>query len=167
MTHVSRGSTRAEPGISSTEDHAVTRQFYRLSALVIAVAACATGTRPPSGDLAGVEWRLTEIDGALAITSSGGGGRDASFRLDADSARVTGFTTCNRFFGRYDAPGGARLRFSDIGSTKMACVESARSRQEQQFMDVLQSANRYEITGNTLTLYAGDRVRARFVAAGR
>ena len=145
---------------------AVRHQFYWLSALVTILAACATGAHPPSGgDLTGVEWRLTEIDGAPAITSPGGAGRDASFRFDADSARVTGFTTCNRFFGRYDAPGDARLRFSDIGSTKMACVEAARSRQEQQFMDVLQSADRYEIAGNTLTLYVGDRVRARFVAA--
>jgi heat shock protein HslJ len=141
--------------------------LYWLSALVIAVGACATGTRAASGDLTGVDWQLAEIDGAPAVTSPGGGGREASFRLDADSARVTGFTTCNRFFGRYEAPGGARLRFSSIGSTKMACVEPARSQQEQRFMEVLQTADRYEIAGNTLTLYAGDRVRARFVAAGR
>jgi heat shock protein HslJ len=143
------------------------RRLYWLLALVIAVAACATGARPTSGDLAGVEWRLTEIDGAPAVTSPGRGGGDASFRLDADSARVTGFTTCNRFFGRYEAPGDARLRFSDLGSTKMACVEPARSQQEQRFMEVLRTADRYEIAGNRLTLYAGDRVRARFVAAGR
>jgi heat shock protein HslJ len=141
--------------------------FCWLPALVIAVAACATGARPPSGDLTGVEWRLTEIDGAPAVMSAAGGGGDTSFRLDADSARVTGFTTCNRFFGRYEAPGGARLRFSDIGSTKMACVEPARSQQEQKFMSVLQSADRYEIAGNVLTLYAGDRVRARFMGGGR
>jgi heat shock protein HslJ len=141
--------------------------FYWLPAVVIAVAACATGTRPPAGDLTGVEWRLTEIDGAPAVTSAGGGGGDASFRLDADSARVTGFTTCNRFFGRYEALPGGRLRFSNLGSTKMACVEPARSQQEQKFMSVLQSADRYEIGGNVLTLYAGDRVRARFMGGGR
>ena len=145
----------------------MTRQFYWLLPLTVVFAACATGTRPSSGDLTGVEWRLTEIDGSPAVTSAGDGGRDASFRLDADSARVTGFTTCNRFFGHYEASGGGRLRFSSLGSTKMACVEAARSQQEQRFMDVLQSADRYEITGNTLTLYAADRVRARFVAAGR
>ena len=147
----------------------MTRQLYWLSAVVMILGACATGTRPRSGgDLTGVDWRLTEIDGALAITSpAGSGGRDAFFRLDADSARVTGFTTCNRFFGRYEAPGDARLRFSDIGSTKMACVEAARSRQEQRFVDALQSADRYEIAGDTLTLYAGDRVRARFVGGAR
>ena len=66
----------------------VSEKAYWLSALVIAVAACATGTRPPSGDLTGVEWRLTEIDGAAAVTSATGGGRDASLRLDADGARV-------------------------------------------------------------------------------
>jgi heat shock protein HslJ len=143
----------------------VTRPFLWLSTLIV-IFACATSTRPPSGNLTGIEWRLTEIDGSPAVSSSGDR-RDAYFQLDADSARVTGFTTCNRFFGRYEASGGARLRFSNIGSTKMACVEAARSRQEQQFMEVLQSTDRYEIAGNTLTLYAGDRVRARLVAAER
>jgi heat shock protein HslJ len=142
----------------------VTRQLFWLLAVVM-VAACATGTRQPSGDLTGVEWRLAEIDGAPAVTSPGGGGRDAYLQLDADSARVAGFTTCNRFFGGYETPGSGRLRFSQLGSTKMACVEPARSQQELKFMDVLQSVDRYEIAGDTLTLYAADRARARFVAA--
>ena len=142
----------------------MTRHLHGLLSLALIAAACATGTRQPLGDLAGVEWRLTEIDGAPAVTSSMGGGRDAYFQLEANSARVTGFTTCNRFFGGYETPGSGRLRFSNIGSTKMACVEPARSQQEQRFMAVLQSADRYEVAGNTLTLFAGDRVRARFVA---
>jgi heat shock protein HslJ len=141
------------------------RQLLWLFPLVSILAACATGTRRPSGELTGIEWRLVEIDGSPAATSPGGGGRDAYLQLDADSARVTGFTTCNRFFGHYDTPGGGRLRFSDLGSTKMACVEPARSQQEQRFMNVLQSADRYAIAGDTLTLFAGDRARARFVAA--
>lgn len=141
------------------------RQLQWLLPIVLVIGACATGTRQPMADLTGVEWRLAEIDGAPAVTSGGGGGRDAYLQLDADSARVTGFTTCNRFFGRYEAPGSGRLRFSQLGSTKMACVEPARSRQEQRFMEALQSADRYDISGDTLTLYAGDRARARFVAS--
>ena len=117
--------------IRSRGGFAVTRQFYLLSLLLMIVTACATGTRPSSGgDLTGVEWRLTEIDGAPAITSPGSGGRDASLQFDPGASRVTGFTTCNSLFGRYEALPGARLRLSDLGSTKMACVESARSQQE-------------------------------------
>ena len=126
-----------------------------------------TGAGQPTPDIAGPEWRLVEVDGAPTVTSPAPGGRDAYMQLDADSARVSGFTTCNRFFGSYEAAGGGRLRFSQLGSTKMACVEPVRSQQEQRFMAVLQAAERYQFAGDTLTLYEGNRPRARFVAAVR
>jgi heat shock protein HslJ len=143
--------------------------FLMIRRLVLCLAAitagCATGSRQPSGELTGVEWRLTEIDGARVVGSTGG--REPHIRLAADSARVTGFTTCNSMFGRYEAPGGDRLRFAQLGSTKMACVEPARAQQEQRFMAALQSVDRYAITGDTLTLYENDRPRLRFVAGQR
>ena len=67
-------------------------------------------------------------------------------------------------FGSYEAAGGGRLRFVQLGSTKMACIEPARAQQEQRLMSALQSVDRYAITGDTLTLYENDRPRARFVA---
>jgi heat shock protein HslJ len=133
--------------------------------LAAITAGCATGSRQPSGELTGMEWRLTEIDGAPAVGSPGG--REPHIRLAVDSARVTGFTTCNSMFGRYETPGGDRLRFVQLGSTKMACVEPARAQQEQRFMAALQSVDRYAITGDTLTLYENDRPRLRFVADQR
>jgi heat shock protein HslJ len=141
------------------------RRLCSLLPLVLIAAGCRPATLQLSGQVTGVEWRLVEIDGTPAVRSADGMGRDAFLQLDADSARVTGFTTCNRFFGRYEPPSAGRLRFSDIGSTKMACVEPARVQQEQQFMDVLRTTDRYEVAGNRLTLYAGNRVRARFTAA--
>jgi heat shock protein HslJ len=135
--------------------------------LAAIATGCATGARQPSGELAGVELRLTEIDGAPAVASGGLGGREPHIRFGADSARVTGFTTCNSMFGRYEAAGGGQLRFVQLGSTKMACVEPARAQQEQRFMAALQSVDRYAITGDTLTLYENDRPRVRFVAGQR
>ena len=141
------------------------RRSRWLLPLVLIAAACRPATLQQSGEVTGVEWRLVEIDGAPAVRSPDGMGRDAYLQLEADSARVTGFTTCNRFFGRYETPSAGRLRFSDLGSTKMACVEPARAQQEVRFMDVLRTAERYEVSGSSLTFYAGDRARARFVAA--
>jgi heat shock protein HslJ len=140
------------------------RRVRSLLPLVLIAAACRPATLQLSGQVTGVEWRLVEIDGAPAVRSADGMARDAFLHLDADSARVSGFTTCNRFFGRYETPSAGRLRFSDIGSTKMACVEPARAQQEVRFMGVLRTAERYEVSGSSLTLYAGERARARFVA---
>jgi heat shock protein HslJ len=45
----------------------------------------------------------------------------------------------------------------------MACVEEDRMRQETRFVSALERADRYAISGDTLTLRAGDAVVARFV----
>ena len=78
---------------------------------------------------------------------------------------MSGFTTCNNFFGRYDASGAGRLRFADLGSTKMACVDPDLARQEQRFMAVLQRVDRFAIDGDVLILLEGSRELARLTSA--
>lgn len=136
-----------------------------LACAAMAVAACATAAPRPAAPLIDVEWRLTELEGAPV--SSAAQGREPRLRLVADGTRVTGFTTCNTFFGRYDAAGGQRLRFAELGSTKMACVDQGLARQEQRFMAALQRVDAYAIVGDTLRLLEGRSPLARFVAAQR
>jgi heat shock protein HslJ len=57
---------------------------------------------------------------------------------------------------------GSRIRFSQLFSTKMACVEQDRMRQETRFLSALKSVDRYAISGDTLALSAGNSVVARF-----
>jgi heat shock protein HslJ len=127
--------------------------------MAMVVAACATAARQPPTD---VYWRLAELDGAPVAASAGV--REPHLRLSAEGERVTGFTTCNRLFGRYEAPGGGRLRFAQLGSTKMACVDPVLARQEQRFMGALQRVERFEVVGDTLILLEGASTLARFVA---
>lgn len=126
------------------------------------VAACATAARQPPAD---VDWRLVELDGAPVAPASGR--REPYLRMLSEGARLTGFTTCNNLFGRYEARGRGRLRFVTLGSTKMACVDPTLSRQEQRFMAALQAVDRFAVARNTLTLFEGRRPRARFVNAQR
>jgi heat shock protein HslJ len=121
------------------------------------LSACAT-TRDAT-PLLNTYWRLTHLGGipALPDTSS----RQPHFRLDG--SRVTGATGCNTIGGTYELSGD-RLRFGPLMMTRMACVEAARNQQEQQFTAALEATDRYEITGDSLTLFAGAAARARFVA---
>jgi heat shock protein HslJ/uncharacterized membrane protein len=112
-----------------------------------------------AGELAGVYWRLAELGGEPATYPE----RYPHIRFVAEDRRVGGFTTCNRFFGRYEISGRDRIRFTELGSTKVACVDPALARQEQRFMAALQSGNRFAIAGDTLTLFANGRPAARFV----
>jgi len=45
----------------------------------------------------------------------------------------------------------------------MACVDEALTRQEDDFLAMLNAVNRYDIEGDTLLLLRGEAVVARFV----
>jgi len=66
---------------------------------------------------------------------------------------VTGPFTTNR----------AAIHFGALAATKMACLDEALTRQEDDFLAMLSSANRYDIEGDTLLLLRGEDVVARFV----
>jgi len=117
-------------------------------------AASVTGT----SSLTGVRWRLVELDGQPSI--QGGGAREPHLRFDPD--RVSGATGCNTLGGGYEVT-GARLRFGNLASTRMACVEEDRMRQETRFVNALERADRFAISGDTLTLFQGEVAVAVFV----
>jgi heat shock protein HslJ len=121
-------------------------------------AASVTG----ASSLVGPRWRLVELDGQPSI--AGGGAREPHLIFSrSDSVdRVGGATGCNSMGGTYEAD-SSRIRFSQLFSTKMACVEQDRMRQEARFVNALETADRYEISGDTLTLRAGETVVAKFV----
>jgi heat shock protein HslJ len=146
-----------EPLLTSLEGRRPGVGLRWLTGLAIILAACATAPRQPPTD---VYWRLTELDGGPVASV---GGREPHLRLSADGERVAGFTTCNNFFGRYEAPGGARLRFAQLGSTKMACVDPMLASQEQRFMGALQRVEEFAVVGDTLILLEGKYPLARFL----
>ena len=123
--------------------------------------ATAAGSVTASSALQGPRWRLIELEGQPAL--SGGGAREPHLIFSRDSVdRVGGATGCNSMGGRYTAEGD-RIRFSDLFSTKMACIEEERMRQETRFVGALGRVDRYAISGDTLTLSEGGTVVARFV----
>lgn len=110
--------------------------------------------------VAGTEWELVELQGQPAPV--GAGGRRATMRFDADSARVSGFAGCNRYFGSYslgnDEPA---LTFGAVGMTKMACAQGMDL--ERQLGDALSRTSRYTLQDGRLTLVDATGLRATFV----
>jgi heat shock protein HslJ len=121
-----------------------------------------TASVTAASSLVGPRWRLAQLDGQPAL--AGGGAREPHLIFSRSDTvdRVRGATGCNSMGGAYDAD-GSRIRFSQLFSTKMACVEQDRMRQETRFLAALESVDRYAISGDTLTLTAGAKAVARFV----
>lgn len=124
--------------------------------------ASVAGSVSQTSALVGPRWRLVELEGQPSI--AGGGSREAHlvFSRSEDVDRVGGATGCNSMGGTYEVDGD-RIRFVELISTKMACVEEERMRQETRFVGALERADRYSITGDTLTLSEGGTVVAKFV----
>ena len=137
--------------------------LYIALALVAVAAAChrypPVGLSPESFRAAtsGGDWTLTEIAGRPA--PMGEAGRPATLRFDSDSARVSGFGGCNRYFGSYTMELTA-LRFGSLGMTKMACVEGMAL--EQQLATALDSTRSYKLSANTLVLRGDNGPLATF-----
>src|ERR671915_232150 len=100
-----------------------------LSLMVPSCTPPSQSSGAPAAQLADVYWRLTQVDGT-SVPPTVGGPREPHMRLVSDGGRLTGFTTCNSVFGRYELPGSDRVRFFQLGSTKMACVDAALMRRE-------------------------------------
>ena len=122
----------------------------------------AAGSVTASSALEGPRWRLVELEGQPAIAMTGSREPHLVFSRSDTAARVGGATGCNSMGGSYQDD-GTSLRFSALFSTKMACVEEDRMRQETAFLNALNAVDRYAVSGDTLLLSAGDRVVAKFV----
>ena len=131
-----------------------------LSALVLAaiVAGCERQTPEPTGELtakpAGASasgiwtsaWRLTDLGGDGVIGSA-----EATLEFP-EEGRAVGRGSCNRFFAIV-AVTGETIRFSGIGSTRMACADPLAT-QEAKYLKALESAERFAIEGDELVIHS-------------
>lgn len=81
----------------------------------------------------------------------------------AGDGQAGGQGGCNRFGGSYQLQGDT-IVFGELISTLMACVDAQVTQQEQAYLQALQSAGRYEVTADALTIwYADESSQLNFV----
>lgn len=80
--------------------------------------------------------------------------------LNIETDKITGNGGCNSYFGEVllDATAG-NFSAKNIGSTKMACADMSA---ESNFFSMLNEANKYVVSGNTLELYKGNLLLLKF-----
>ena len=120
--------------------HCTTGIFLSVS---LAMAGCATA----SPQLAGSEWRPTEIRGVEVPA------KPALFVRFGGEGRLEGHGGCNGFFGSYELEGD-KIEIGPLGATRMACPEAIMDA-EQRFMNVLGNAKQVKRDRIDLTLLDG------------
>jgi len=115
------------------------------------------GTSP---DLRKTTWQLVSLgDKPVSVPDSQ---RTPHIILQPDSKQVSGSGGCNRVFGVYELNGDA-LRFSGIGSTRMACPDGMDV--ESAFLSALLRVAKWRVAGQQLELSdSSGAVLARFDA---
>ena len=148
-------------------------KMIKLFALLLCVilAACAPtgatqeagGTQAAPASLDNTQWKLLFFrEGEVETPVIDGSNLTLVFEADQ---RAGGSGGCNSFGGTYQTQ-GENLKFSDLVSTLMACADMSLTDQEGQYMSKLQAAERYEISGDQLTIWhSGGNGRLIFTRA--
>jgi heat shock protein HslJ len=129
-----------------------------LALLSFATLAQSQTTRDLSTDqrvLTGTEWRLTSF-GAAGSETNLVAGTTVTLKFGEDG-RASGSTGCNSYGGTYQVRGD-NISFGRLISTKRACLDQNANQQESRFLSALESANRFRISSNRLTILS-DRGR--------
>lgn len=130
--------------------------FAGLLALIL-IYSCTTmggsgissvGKAQPS--ITNTQWQLAEAPSGV---------RNPTLIVERD--RITGNASCNNYFsGRFSVDASAgKFSAGNLGSTKMMCDNIS---VEQNFMEMLATANYYVVNGDFLELYKDNLLLLRF-----
>ncbi|WP_439478963.1 META domain-containing protein [Chryseobacterium aquaticum] len=130
------------------------RVFLSLCTVVV-LASCGTMASSSSSKVGKSQPSISATKWVLADNVKG-----KTPTLNIDGAKVTGNAGCNNYFGTLstDAASGSFMA-SQLGSTKMACENMS---VEQNFMSMMQKANKYVVSGTTLELYQDNLLLLKF-----
>lgn len=105
-------------------------------------------------------WELDYISGPRIAFEGLYPNKKPFIKIEVDSNRVSGNTSCNNFFGKLTRD-GHNISFKDgLGMTKMFCQGQG----EPTFISTLEKINRYDMSdeGKTLHFIMGDIAMMRF-----
>ncbi len=148
-TYAVRATIRTEGSLLFTTDamHPVITGGNPATVDLMLVRAGGAGKPGPQpAGLLGTAWQLEDLSGAGVIDKS------MTTLEFIEAGRVAGRGGCNRFFGSVEIAGES-IKFGQMGSTQMACVEALMN-QESRYLRALGAAERYTLNGDELLVYS-------------
>ena len=130
------------------------RYLFLISLVVLGLVSCNSSKNMVK--LTDVKWVLETLDGNKPEMKESG--NEVFIRLNGTEKRISGMAGCNRFFGNYEME-GKKLKFSHMGSTRMACPDMEI---ESVFFKMLEDTDSFVIKDNKLSLMQKGKVLAVF-----
>jgi heat shock protein HslJ len=131
--------------------------FLFVGMVAMRLFSCASSNKPAANppttaapaqiSLPGTEWVLADLAGTPALP---GGKATLAF---PEAGRVAGNGSCNRFTGAVIISGDT-MKMGPLASTRMACMDSEVSKQEDAYFKALNAATRYAYQDPYLLIYA-------------
>lgn len=127
------------------------RSFFLFTGLLLTVFACKTQT-PSENDHTRLHdiWALQSMKQKDLPESAKG---KPYIEIHVKDGKLMGNGGCNQLFGNIAFEGEKGIRFSNIGSTKMACPEL---KVESEFLQLLQAVRSYELRELSLFLFGAN-----------
>jgi len=107
-------------------------------------------TSEAQSSLANTKWRLVSLSEA-GVETPVLEGPTVTLEFDA-GGQVVGLGGCNSYGTNYQVQGNL-LSFREIIHTQMACQQEGIGQQEERYFQALQTAGRFELTGDRLTIW--------------
>lgn len=120
-----------------------------LQSLFIAVILGFTSCKPTKNislkqfELFEKQWILAELNGKAVSESA----REPFVVFEKAENRINGNTSCNNFFGKFELIKGDKIKFSQVGMTRMACIGN---NIENQFIQTIEQTASYKTDSNSL-----------------
>lgn len=122
--------------------------FVMITIIAALLSACAGSGLAGEPDLEGATWLLTAYRDTPPLEGT-------QLTIQFTDGQVSGNASCNHYGGSYLIRGG-EISFSGIFHTEMACQDPVGiMNQEQIYLDLLGSADRFELADGVLTLFSG------------
>lgn len=119
------------------------------------VASCGTMKNASSSKVGKAQPSIANTKWTLADNVKG-----QAPTLNIEGSKVNGNAGCNRYFGSVVMEtASGQFTPSGLGSTKMACDNMS---VERNFLDMMQKANKYVVSGTTLELYQDNLLLLKF-----
>lgn len=123
--------------------------------IVVMVLTACGGTGADQFSLEGTEWALEYYNKNAPLEGN-------IPTISFENGEVSGNASCNHFGGSYEVSGD-EISFGAMFMTEMWCEPEAVMDQEAAYLDLLATAERFEIADGMLIIYAGPQRTLGFV----